>query len=169
LCVRDLSVSTALRKRGLSLESIFKREDKRRAGNSCRTAGSALHIPLPITTRSGGPRCRTGLDITCISSRDDHCKVTSIPIQRSRPDCRAAGVTRLGPDLFRQKTGCWRISCHRHPQSSPSPPWDFFVTQILSQHEPSCILSQHEVCYPCAVERLVDVSTPLFHVDFRSS
>ena len=35
------------------------------------------------------------------------------------------------------------------------------VTQILPQHEPSCILSQHQVCYPCAVERLVDVS-PFF-------
>ena len=44
-----------------------------------------------------------------------------------------------------EKTGCWRISCHLHPQSSPSTPWDFFVTQILPQHEPSCILSQHEL------------------------
>ena len=50
--------------------------------------------------------------------------------------------------------------CHRHPQLSPSLPWDFFVTQILPQHKPSCILSQHEVCYPCTVERLLD--TPLF-------
>ena len=62
---------------------------------------------------------------------------------------------------FGQKTSCWRITCHRHPQSSPSPLWDFCVTQILPQHEPSCILSQHEVCYQCAVERLVDVS-PFF-------
>ena len=38
---------------------------------------------------------------------------------------------------------------------------EFFVTQILPQHKPSCILSQHEVCYPCTVERLVDVS-PFF-------
>ena len=34
---------------------------------------------------------------------------------------------------FGQKTGCWPISCpgHRHPQSPPSLPWDFFVTQIF--------------------------------------
>ena len=62
---------------------------------------------------------------------------------------------------FDQKTGCWRNSCHRHPQSSPSPPWDFSVTQILPQHEPFCILSQHEVCYPCTVERRLDTS-PFF-------
>jgi len=40
-----------------------------------------------------------------------------------------------------QKTGCWRIVCHCHPQSFPSLPWDFFVTQMLAQHKPSCILS----------------------------
>ena len=37
----------------------------------------------------------------------------------------------------------------------------FFVTQILPQHKPSCILSQHDVCYLCTVERLVDAS-PFF-------
>jgi len=43
----------------------------------------------------------------------------------------------------------------------PSSPIDFFafvnffVTRILPHHKPSCILSQHEVCYPFAVERLV--------------
>ena len=42
---------------------------------------------------------------------------------------------------FCQKTGCWHISCHRHPQSSPSFPWGFLVTQILPQHKPFCILS----------------------------
>jgi len=36
--------------------------------------------------------------------------------------------------------------------------WGFLVVQILPQHEPSCILFQHEVHYPCTVERLVDVS-----------
>jgi len=60
---------------------------------------------------------------------------------------------------FGQKTSCWHISCHRHPQSSPLLPWDFFVTQILPQHKPSCVLSQHQVCYPCTVERLVDASS----------
>jgi len=49
---------------------------------------------------------------------------------------------------FGQKTGCWCLSCHHHPQSSPSMPWHFFVTQILPQHKPFCILSQHEVYYP---------------------
>jgi len=43
--------------------------------------------------------------------------------------------------------------------------WIFLVTQILPQHKPSCILSQHEViiiiCYTCTVERLVDAS-PFF-------
>jgi len=62
---------------------------------------------------------------------------------------------------FGQKTGCWHISCHHHPQLSPSLLWSFFVTQIPPQHEPSCILSQHIVYYPCTVERLVDAS-PFF-------
>jgi len=39
--------------------------------------------------------------------------------------------------------------------------WIVFVTQILSQHKLSSILSQHEVRYPCAIERLVDAS-PFF-------
>ena len=43
---------------------------------------------------------------------------------------------------FGQKTGCWRLSCYRHPQSSPLLPWDFFVIQMLPQHKPSCIRSQ---------------------------
>jgi len=37
----------------------------------------------------------------------------------------------------------------------------FLVTQILPRHKPSCILYQHEVCHPCAVERLVGAS-PFF-------
>ena len=61
---------------------------------------------------------------------------------------------------FGQRTGCWRIFCHRHSQLSPSLPWDFVVTQILLQYKPSCILSQYEVCYSCTVERLVE--PPLF-------
>jgi len=44
---------------------------------------------------------------------------------------------------------------------SPSLLWDFFVTQILPQHKPSCILSQHEVCYLCTIERLLYAS-PFF-------
>jgi len=32
---------------------------------------------------------------------------------------------------FGQKTGCWRISCHHHPQSSPSPPWDFLSVRYF--------------------------------------
>ena len=37
----------------------------------------------------------------------------------------------------------------------------FFVTQILPQQQPFCILSQHEVRYPRTVERLVGAS-PFF-------
>ena len=36
--------------------------------------------------------------LTRCSPRDDHGKVASVTIQRPRPDSRAAGVTRLGPD-----------------------------------------------------------------------
>jgi len=36
--------------------------------------------------------------LTRFSPRDDHGKVMSVAIQRLRPDRRAAGVTRLGPD-----------------------------------------------------------------------
>ena len=36
--------------------------------------------------------------------------------------------------------------------------WNFVVTQILSQHKPSCILSQHEGRHPCTVERQVGAS-----------
>ena len=61
---------------------------------------------------------------------------------------------------FDQKISCWRISCHRHPQLSPSLPWEFFVSQKLSQHKHSCNLSQHEV-RSCTAERLVDAS-PFF-------
>jgi len=32
---------------------------------------------------------------------------------------------------------------------------------VLPQHKPSCILSQNDFCYLCAVERLVDAS-PFF-------
>jgi len=38
---------------------------------------------------------------------------------------------------------------------------DFLVNQMISQHKLSCILSQHQVRYPRAVERLVDAS-PVF-------
>jgi len=40
---------------------------------------------------------------------------------------------------FGQLTSCWRNSCHSHPETSPSTPWNLFVTQILSQHKLSCI------------------------------
>jgi len=43
----------------------------------------------------------------------------------------------------------------------------FLVTQILSQHKPSCILSQHEVHCQCTVERLVDA--PPFSLLFDTS
>jgi len=36
--------------------------------------------------------------LTRFSPRDDHGKVTSVSIQRPRPDRRAADVIRLGPD-----------------------------------------------------------------------
>jgi len=62
---------------------------------------------------------------------------------------------------FAYLNGCGRIFCHSHPQTSPSPLWDLFVTKILSQHKLSCILSQHEVRYPCAVDRQVGAS-PFF-------
>jgi len=37
--------------------------------------------------------------------------------------------------------------------------------QTFSQNNPSCILSQHEVRYPCTVERLVDTSPFLLLLD----
>jgi len=36
--------------------------------------------------------------------------------------------------LFWQENWLLAYSCHHHPQSSPSFPWDFFVTQMLSQN-----------------------------------
>jgi len=65
--------------------------------------------------------------------------------------------------LFWSENSGWLLAYFLPP---PSPivsfaAMDFFVTQILPKHKPSCILSQHEVCYPCTVERLVDAS-PFF-------
>jgi len=119
LCVGGLSVSTALRSqdlargcplvsegvakivRGFCLDSIFKREDGRRAGTARRTAGSALHIPYPEGDydKIGRPSLQDGVGrLARFSPRDDHGKVVSVSIQRPRPDRRAAGVTRLGRD-----------------------------------------------------------------------
>ena len=36
--------------------------------------------------------------------------------------------------------------------------WNLYITQLFSRHNLSCILSQYEVRYPCAAERLVDAS-----------
>jgi len=57
-----------------------------------------------------------------------------------------------------------RIDCHArcehgHPQTSPSPLWNMIAAQILSLHKISCILSQHEICYPCTVEKMINASS----------
>ena len=49
--------------------------------------------------KMGWPSLEDGVGrLTRFSPRDDHDKVASVVIQRPRPDRRAAGVTRLGPD-----------------------------------------------------------------------
>ena len=50
-------------------------------------------------------------------------------------------------DVF---NGFWVTRVHQHTENMEYS-WNLFVTQILPQHKPSCILSQHEVRYPCAV------------------
>ena len=58
---------------------------------------------------------------------------------------------------FDQNTECWHISCHLHPQSSPSLTWDFFLSL---KYFPSINLPGHEVSYPCTVKRLAPGCLP---------
>jgi len=93
--------------------------------------------------------CVSSARLSVLSPRACH----AIQHSRQSADC-------ILPILVR-KTGYWCISCRRHPNCLLRCHGIVFVTQILPQQKPSCILSQREVCCTCTVERLVDVS-PFF-------
>jgi len=63
----------------------------------------------------------------------------------------------------------WHNFCHRYPQMSPSNSLSLFVHKILCQHKLSWKLSQYEVRYLCALERLADASPFSLLLDTRFS
>ena len=89
--------------RGVCLDLIFKREDGE--GRAMLAAQPEVLFTYPTPTgdynkiRWPSLHDRVGR-LTRLSPRDNHGKVVSVSvaIQRLRPDRRAAGVTRLGPD-----------------------------------------------------------------------
>jgi len=64
---------------------IFKREDGRRAGNACRTAGSALDIPLPWRS-PGRDNLECGSPWRRVLEREGRALASAV--QHTRPSMR---------------------------------------------------------------------------------